>query len=153
MPQQTIKLTGWQAIIGLVVIIAVLGMRLATLGDQIDDSNLVQDLEQRLIAEYFPDDVQRLREAFESGNDKNLSDVAGSVTSTKLNLDSIQGSYPLFNFSSTKMVVVKVSYSLNDASGTREKGTHYYLYNHGSLMGTWQYQRNSTVVSYYLNFM
>jgi hypothetical protein len=81
-----------------------------------------------------------------------LGRVAKSVTSTKLNVDSVQASYPLFDFSTRKDVVVKVRYSLNDASGTREKGTNYYLFKHGSLGNVWQYKYDASEVSYYLNF-
>ena len=76
-----------------------------------------------------------------------------SVTTAKLNVESVQASSPLFNFSTSKDVVVKVTYSLDDASGTRDRKTKYYLFKHGSVGNSWSYKYESNVVSYYLNFI
>lgn len=37
MPEQTIKLKGWQAIVGVVVIIGIFGVRLMAMDDKKDD--------------------------------------------------------------------------------------------------------------------
>lgn len=153
MSEYKFQLTGWQAIVALVILIGIFGIRLMTFSDLRDDENLVEKIELQLIADYFPDDVENLKAAYESGDTDEFDELVQSVTSTTLNIETVQASYPLFKFSSSKKVVVKVSYSLDDDSGTRAKGTNYYLFKHGSIGNSWSYKREATVVSYYLNFV
>jgi hypothetical protein len=127
MSEYKFQLTGWQAIVAIVVLIGIFGIRLITFSDLEDDETL--------------------------GDTDEFDELVQSVTSTTLNIESVKASYPLFKFSSPKKVVVKVTYSLDDDSGTREKGTNYYLFKHGSLGNSWSYKREATVVSYYLNFV
>ena len=153
MSEYKFQLTGWQAIVALVILIGILGIRLMTFSDLSDDETLMEKIESRLMTDYFPDDVENLKAAYESGDTDKFDELVQSVTSTTLNIESVQASYPLFKFSSSKKVVVKVTYSLDDDSGTREKGTNYYLFKHGSIGNSWSYKREATVVSYYLNFV
>lgn len=113
----------------------------------------MKKIELQLLTDYFPDDVETLKAALETGDTDEIEEVANSITSTTLNVESVEASYPLFKFSSPKKVVVKVTYSLDDDSGTREKATNYYLFKHGSLGNIWTYKRETTAVSYYLNFI
>jgi hypothetical protein len=153
MSEYKFQLTGWQAIVALLILIGIFGIRLMTFSDLRDDETLVKKIELRLMSDYFPDDVENLKAAYESGDPDEFDERVQSVTSTTLNIGSVQASYPLFTFSSPKEVVVKVTYSLDDDSGTRERGTNYYLFKHGSLGNSWSYKRESTVVGYYLNFV
>lgn len=147
------NIKGWGAIIIAAVLVGVVGVRLMTFDDMTGDEDLMSDLEVQLVAEYLPDDADRLKAAYEAGDQDELASVADSITSTEMEIKSVHASYPLFDFSSNKEVVVKVEYSLSDASGTREEGTKYYLYEHGSVVDQWSYQYDSNVVSYYLNFI
>jgi hypothetical protein len=70
-----------------------------------------------------------------------------------VNVESVQASYPLFDFSTPKDVVVKVIYSLKDTFGERDRKTKYYLFCHGSLGNNWRYEYETSVVSYYFNFL
>ncbi|MFC1819801.1 hypothetical protein ACFLZG_01785 [Thermodesulfobacteriota bacterium] len=135
-----IDFTGWKAIAVIAVVIGVFGVRLMTLNDKKDDKVLMKDLEVLLICDYLPDDAAKLKAVIETGSKDEVERVAKSITSTKLNVDSVQSSYPLFDFSAHKDVVIKVIYSLIDTSGTREKRTKYYLYNYSSLGNIWQYK-------------
>ena len=76
-----------------------------------------------------------------------------SITSTKINIESVQTSFPLFDFTTRKEVVVKDRYSLDDADGNRKKRTNYYLFDHGSLGNVWSYKWDTSALKYYLNFM
>lgn len=152
MSEYKVKLAGWQVIVGVVVLIGLVGVRIMTFSDKTDDDDLMEELELLLMTDYFPDDVERLGAVLETGDRDKVGRVAKSITSTKLNIESVQVSSPLFSFSTSKDVVVKVGYSLIDASGTRDKGTKYYRFNHGSLVKVWQYKFGSNVISYYLNF-
>lgn len=153
MAEHQFKLSGGQAIIGLIVLVIIFGIRLASFDDQKGNTALMQDLEQHLIAEYFPDDVDRLKAAYESGDMEKTSAVAKSVTSTKLNIRSVKTSFPLFEFTSNKKVIVKVTYSLDNDQGTRKRQTNYYRYQHGAIGNAWQYRGKSSALMYYLNFM
>ena len=153
MSDYTINFTGWKAVAVIVVLLGVFGLRLMTFNDKIDDKSLMREIELQLMSDYFPDDVEELKAAMDSGDKEELERVANSIASTKLNVESVQTSYPLFSLSARKKVVVKVTYSLDDASGTRKKGTNYYLFRHGSIGNAWRYRHKTTVVSYYLNFV
>jgi len=153
MSEHKIELTGWKAIVVVVVLLGVVGLRLVTFSDKKNDNALMRQIELQLTTDYFPNDVEKLKAVYETGDTDEMERMAESITSTKLNVESVEASYPLFDFSTPKKVVIKVKYSLNDASGTREKGTNYYLFQHGSLFNTWRYKYKTGVVSYYLNFL
>ena len=153
MSEFKVKFSGWQAIVVLIVFIGIFGIRLMSFNDERDDEDLMRKIELQLLTEYFPDDVAKLKAAYESGDMDEVEEVANSITSTTLNVESVKASYPLFDLSTPKDVVIKVTYSLDDDSGTREKATHYYLFKHGYLGNIWTYKRETGVVSYYLNFI
>ena len=148
-----IKLGGWQAAVAIIVVIAVVIIRLATLNDRRNDEDLMRALELQLLTEYFPDDVESLKEAYESGDEDEIAAAAQSVTTTELTILSARTSAPLLSFSTNEKVIIKVAYSLDDAFGNREKGTKYYCYRHGAIGNIWQYRYTSNPAGYYLNFM
>ena len=145
MSELKIQFQGWQAIVVIVVIIGIIIIRFVTLDDMMSDQELTKQIDTLLMNEYAPHVANNLREAYEEGGD------VGTVLSTKVNILSVQASYPIFKFSTPKDVVVKVVFSLDDDSGTGEKKTIYYLFKHG-VFG-WHYQYITTSLSYYLNFM
>ncbi len=124
-----------------------------TFNDMKDDDDLIQELQIQLVSDYLPNDAEKLRVAIESGDKNNIAMIAESVTSAKLNVESVKVSSPLFQFSSPKDVVVRVTYSLNDSSGSRDKRTVYYLFKHGGTFNPWQYKYESSKIRYYFNFM
>jgi hypothetical protein len=152
MTEHKFKLTGWKAIVGLAVLVAVFGARLVTFRDKTGDRALMRQVEVLLMSDYFPGEAARLRAVVEGGDAAEVERVAKSVTTAKVNVESVQASYPLFDLSTPKDVVVKVVYSLKDASGTRGRKTKYYLFRHGSLGNIWTYEYETGVIAYYLNF-
>ena len=144
---------GWQAVIVILVIIAVIAVRFLSLSDKKDDKALMKSLEVQLMSEYYPEMAERMKAAVDSGEDNVISEAAESVTTTKLKIDSVMVSYPIFKFSTPKKVVVKVTFSLEDVSGAYQTKTVYYLYKQGGMLNTWQYQYKSGAMSYYLNFL
>lgn len=151
--QLDFNIKGWGAVVIAVVLVGVIGFRLMTFDDKTGDEELMREIEVQLVAEYLPDDAERLAAAYESGNEGELSAVADSITSSEMEVESVKTSYPMFSFSNRKEVVVKVEYSLNDDMGTRKEGTVYYLFEHHSLGNSWSYQYESNAFSYYLNFL
>jgi hypothetical protein len=145
-----IQLTGWQAIVVVVVLVGVVAVRFMTLSDMRNDKDLVKHIDILLMDEYSPHVAGKLRAAYDTGDKTEIEKSVKSVTSTKVNIVSVQASYPVLDFSTPKDVVIKVVFSLDDANETGEKRTIYYLFRHG-VVG-WQYQYITTSLSYYLNF-
>ncbi len=152
MSQANIKLSGWQAVLALVVLAVLVGVRFMTFQDKTDDRELMQNLETQIISDYLPKETERLRVAVDSGDRDRISKVADSVTGAKPKIESVQISSPLLDFSTPKDVVVKVVYSLAEGSKSRDRKTLYFLYRHGAIGNTWSYQYETTSMRYYLNF-
>lgn len=117
MSEYTMKLKGWHALIGVLVVIGLVGLRLMTFSDKTADTALMEALEVQLMSEYYPDLAARLQTAYETGEKEKVEEAAASVTTTTLNIESVQVSAPLLVFSTSKEVVVKVRYALEDAYG------------------------------------
>jgi hypothetical protein len=146
-----IKLSGWQAVVVIVLLIGVIVIRVVTLDDMTGDEDLMAHIDTLLMDEYAPYVADTLRDAFESGDAERLDVSTESVLSTEVNIVSVKASYPVFKFSTPKDVVIKVVFSLDDVSGTGDERTIYYLFRHGTF--GWQYQYITSSMSYYLNFM
>ncbi len=114
MAEYQFKLKGWQAAAAIVVIICVVIVRFSTLSEGKSDENLVKSLEIHLASDYLPGYVDELKSLYESGN---TSGVDSLLETSKLDIISIHASYPIFKFSSTKEVVVKVVYSFGNTRG------------------------------------
>lgn len=153
MAEAEIKLSGWHAVVAIVALGVFLVFRILSMGDASGDEALMQKLKVQLASEYYPGEAERLRVAMDSGDAAEIDAVAQSVINTRLNLDEVKTSFPLFDFSSSKDVVVKVAYSLEDNSGTHHADTKYYLYRYGAIGDNWSYQYEVSAVSFYLNFM
>jgi hypothetical protein len=153
MSEYTMQFKRWHALVAVVVVLGLVGIRLLTFSDKRNDAELMQALEVQLMSDYYPDLAERLQTAYDAGDEDTLEQVAASVTSTKAEIESVRISSPLLDFSSPKDVVVKVQYALQDDAGAREERTRYYLFRHGGLGNTWSYQYETGAVSYYLNFL
>ncbi len=150
MSELKIQLSGWQAIIAIVVLIGVVVVRLMTLNDISDNKDLMKHIDTLLMDEYSPYVAEKMRVAVDTGDNSKIEKAANSVTTTKVNIVSVQASYPILKFSLPKDVVIKVVFSLDDATETGEKRTTYYLFKRG-VFG-WQYKYITSSLSYYLNF-
>lgn len=153
MSEYTMQFKGWHALVAVVVLLGLVGIRLLTFSDKRNDAELMQALEVELMSDYYPDLAERLQAAYDSGDPDALDQVAASVTSTRVEVESVRISSPLLDFSSPKDVVVKVQYALQDDAGAREERTRYYLFQHRALGNTWRYQYETSAASYYLNFL
>lgn len=153
--QLDFNIKGWGAIVIALILVGIIGFRLISFDDLKDDEDLMREIELQLTTEYLPDDAERLKEAYESGNEGELSAVADSITSTEVDVKSVKASSPIFSLSSSGEVVVKVEYALNDDMGERREDTVYYLFEKRShsIGSDWRYMYDSSAVSYYLNFI
>jgi len=151
MSELKLQLKRWQAIVVVVVLIGVVAVRFLTLNDMRNDKDLMKRIDTLLMDEYSPYVAGKLRAAYDTGDKGKIEKSVKSVTSTKVNILSVQASYPIFDFSTPKDVVIKVVFSLDDATETGEKRTIYYLFRKG-VFG-WQYRYITNSLSYYLNFM
>ena len=92
MSEHEIELTGWKAIVVVIVLLGVVGLRLVTFSDKKDDTALMRQIELQLTTDYFPNDIEELKTAYETGNADEIARVANSVTSTKLNIEAVKAS-------------------------------------------------------------
>lgn len=152
MTELKMKLTGWKAAAALAALGLIVAARLLTFSDKTGDAALMRALETLLVCDYFPNEVERLKAAYENGDKSPLQEVVSSVTSAKLNIESVKVSYPFLDFSPSKEVVVKVVYSLKDDAGIRDRKTKYYLFKHGAIGNVWQYMHEVSSLHYRLNF-
>ena len=150
MSEIKIQLAGWQAIVVAVVLIGIVALRFMTLNDMRNDKNLMKRIDALLMDEYSPYVAEKMRSAYDTGDQGEIEKSVESVTSTRVNVVSVQGSYPVFDFSIPKDVVIKVVFSLDDANRKGGQRTIYYLFRRGAF--GWQYQYITTALSYYLNF-
>jgi hypothetical protein len=116
-----------------------------------DDEDLMKHIDALLMDEYSPYVAEKLGAAYDAGDPGGIEASVKSVTSTRVHIESVKASYPVFDFSIPKDVVMKVSFSLEDDTGAGEQRTMYYLFRKGAF--GWQYQYITTSLSYYLNFM
>ena len=151
MSEYKMNLTGWQAIVVIVVFMGIVGFRLMTFNDKTGDKDLMKHIDTQLMMEYAPHVADKLRAALDSDDKVEMDKGVESVLTTKVNVDSVKASYPLFDFSIPKEVVIKVDFSLDDAAGTSDKRTIYYQFKKSAF--GWHYEYITTAVSYYLNFV
>lgn len=151
MSEMKIQVNGWLALVVILALVGFAGLRFMTLDDMRYDDELMAHVEGLLQNEYAPHVVDKLNSAIATGDKERIEQTAASVTSTRVNISSVKASYPVLSFSTPKDVVVKVVYSFDDAAGTGEEQTLYYLFKHGAL--GWQYQYITSSLNYYLNFI
>jgi hypothetical protein len=82
-----------------------------------------------------------------------LDRLATSLAATELSIEGVTASSPLFDFSSPRDVVVKVTYAFGDGSSDSDTQTRYFLFEKSLMPNSWRYRHESNVVSYYLNFL
>lgn len=152
MSEFKIQLSGKTAVIAVVILVVILGIRLVSFSDKTGDRELTREIELLLMSEYYPDAVSEMQEAYDQGNMDELERLAGAVTRTKLVIESVKTSAPLLSFSSSTDVIVRVEYLLKDESKNSETKRQFYRFKHGAIGNSWQYRSDSNIVSYYLNF-
>jgi hypothetical protein len=148
----TFKLKGWQALVVLALLGGLVAVRVMTFSDKLNDPALMQALNTQLMCEYYPSEVDRLKQTMETGDKAAISKAASSV-SADIVIESAKVSSPLLSFSSNKKVVVKVTAALRDDAGLRDRRTFYYRYRYSALTGHYSYQHRSGSMGYYLNFL
>jgi hypothetical protein len=147
-----IKLGGWQAALAILVLVVLAGLRFMAFQDKTNDGKLMDSLKTQIVSDYLPSETAKLQEATNSGDSNRISEVAESVTGAKPKIESVKISAPLFGFSTSGDVLVKVVYSLSEGSKSRDRKTLYLLYSHGAIGNTWSYKHKTTALKYYLNF-
>jgi len=149
MAEKTIKLTGVNAIIASVILLAVVLVRLATIGQNTDEE-LLRVLDVQLMSKFYPNQVARMKAALEQTDLEAIEADASSIIEAKVKILAVQTSYPIMVFSYPRKVIVKVKYDLDDQSGDK---IQYYRFKEGVVGSQWLYQYESNVISYYLNFL
>ena len=154
MAEYNFKLTGWKAVIAIVVLVLIIVFRIVSMSDKRTDEKLMNEINLLLQSEYLPSDVAKMKEMYETGNMEELSEFAKSMVATKIDIKSVKASFPMFNFSTKrKDVVVKVVYTIRDADRIRESNERYDLFTYYPLVKNWRHKYKTSAVSYYLNFL
>jgi hypothetical protein len=152
MAEKTFTVTGWGAVAVIIAAVGLFGYRIMTFQSLETNEKLVQEVTMLLQHEYFPGDVANMKELYETGQTDELGKAIESTTTTRINIYSIKAGFPPFNFDSKRRkVVTKVDYSISDANGIRQEGTKYYRFDHAPIGNSWQWGREVSVISYYLN--
>jgi hypothetical protein len=138
MPEMNIQLKGRQAVAVLLVLAAAAAARFASMRELRNDPDLMREVRTHLASETLPQLVDRLRDGQSVPTDDAL-DYEPVVS-------SVRASYPPFDFSVPKDVVVRVAYSLPNG----EPSTVYFLFSKGAF--GWRFKHKSDALGYYLNF-
>ena len=147
-------LKGWKALVVLLIFVIIIVLRIVTIDDMRNNSRLVEELKLQLMSDYYPGEIEKMKELLESGNNDELSKSVDSVTTAEINFKSIKASYKIFDFSTkARNVAIKVDYSIDDANGSIKKGEKYYRFENKPLINGWRYIGESDVIYYYLNFI
>jgi len=149
MTEKTIKISGLNAIIVAVILLAVVLIRLTTMGQNTDEA-LRSALEVQLMSEFYPNQVARLKTVLKQTDLEAIEEGTSSILKAKINISAVATSYPVLDFSSPKNVIVKVTYDLDDEAGDR---VIFYRFKEVLLGSKWLYQSESNVISFYLNFL
>jgi hypothetical protein len=145
MPGINAKLTKIPLTFGLVLLAAVGLVRVATLGETNDPA-----LREAVRAELLNDLGARTSKELASFDASKGDGVALAKRADPAGIDvhSTKVSKPLISFSSSENAVVLVEYSLPDGPRRSE----YWLFEHSAAAG-WRYRRETSSLSYYLNFL
>ena len=145
MSEVTFKLSGMQGIIALVAVLALVGVRLATLGES-EDEGLHTAIRAELLNHLGADLGPALRD-LDPSDPEAVERVLELADEENIELHSVKVSAPLLSMSSNQRTIVFVEYTL--PNGDRE--SDYWRFSN-ALVGGWVYRGPSTALSYYLNF-
>ena len=146
MSEVKFKFTGKKGIIALAIIIAIVLLRLGTIGES-HDPKLRDTIRTELMNKLGGRTSQALSNLDKSDSDAVLA-LAERADPAGIKVHSMRTSRPLLSFASKERVIVLVEYSLPRSP----KRVEYWRFEY-SPIGGWRYWHPSTVISYYLNFL
>lgn len=149
MAQMYVNLKGWPGVIAAVAILGIIGLRLVSFSDKRDDAALMQALQTKLGSEHTPELTHEMQAAVAAGDGARMDQLAATALAGGVSIDAVQVSSPLFDFSSPRDVVVKVTYT-PPAGGSR---TEYFLYRYGAIGDAWEFRRDTGAFHFYLNIL
>ena len=149
------KLTGGQAAIGIVLLLAFFGYRISTIGnDMRTDEDLMMKVEQEIMSEYLPNELEKVKKAIEKVGEEAMFDRVGELGTTKIDIQELKISYPFYVFSiGSKEGVVKVKFVLSDDNGVIKDGINFYRFEYHPIGGIWYLPRKSSKYDYMMKFV
>ena len=154
MATKQFKFTGTHGVIVFVVAILLFVGRFNSLSDQRDNKALVEKVVVEINSEFYPETLNAMKQAVQSGNYEDVEALTDKLKETvdnpEIMINALSVSSPLFGFTSNQTVVIKVIFTLPTQ---QSRLTRYYYYQHNALANSWSYNREATVVAYYLNFI
>ncbi|MFE8070281.1 hypothetical protein QQM79_04415 [Marinobacteraceae bacterium S3BR75-40.1] len=146
MAEMKFQFTGINAVIALIVVVALVGLRLATLGES-DDPALREAVKTELMSELGGRTGEALAN-LDRTNPEAVRKLTQEASLDAIHIHRLSVSKPLLSLSSDEKAIVRVQYNLADDP----EEVKYWQFRH-SPIGGWRYQYTSTVVGYYLNFL
>lgn len=140
--EKTFQLNGRNSLVILVALVAIISVRIATIGEVNDDK-----LTAAIRAELANDLGNNVGQALEDNN-RDIAALTELADPTNIDIYSTAVSKPLLSTGSATRAVVRVHYALPQQSAVQE----YWLFEHSALAG-WRYRQRSSALSYYLNFL
>ena len=104
MAEYSFKLTGWKAVVAIGALVLFIVFRIVSMSDKRTDEKLMNEIKLLIKTERLPSDVAKMKEMYETGNMEELSGLAESIVATKIDIKSVKASFPIFNFSTKKLV-------------------------------------------------
>ena len=142
--EKTFQFSGPVAILLLVAALAVIGIRVASLGSN-SDPTLEAAVRQELMGEKYQSMLDSVKRVVKEKK------VDVEAIDKPVKIFKLATSEPLFNaLSSNKRVIVYVRYVVAGQNQTKER---YMEFNYGAIGNSWRYRRDVSVVSYYLNLL
>ena len=144
---QKIQIGGKAAVVVVLILIVGVVIRLAAFSHS-TDSALEKKVRAQLWMNYgsqLGKEIDRIKSEGDYGSASSLTEKAKPAA---IVIKQISYSKPLLFWSSSQDAIVRVHYRFPDDTKTRTK---YMRFNHSVLAG-WIYRRESTVLSYYMNF-
>jgi len=147
--EKNVEIKGKAAVTaGLILIVVLAGIRMATFSDS-HDASLEKAVRSELWLRYGDRLGAEINKIRKEADYSDVSDLMKKASPDAITIERISRSEPLLKWASSQNVIVRVHYRFPEDVETQKE---YMRFNHGSMVDAWQYRYDSSAVSYYLNF-
>ena len=143
--EKTVTFSGTPGILVALVVVGLGVLRFLTVGAS-DDPDLLKEVRAEL-ANRMGNAIGRELAKIDHVDEKSAAKLAKMGTADDIEIHSLKTSKPLFPSGSKNEFIVSIEYSLPGGEATQE----YWKFEY-SLIGGHRYKRETTALSYYLNF-
>lgn len=150
-----IKVSGWKAVIVIIVLVVGLGIRISSIGKDLrGDEDLMLKVRQQLMSEYMPAELKKVEGMMEAGATEAGYDRVGQLGSTEIDIKSVKASYPFYAFPAGKREgVLRVRFTMSDDDGIIKDGLNFYRFEYHPIGKTWYIKYSCSEYNYYMEFV